>query len=96
MVQNSEKMGVYDVLWHLGNWTQKSTKGPQVGGMCVPMSKLEKKAPNQINRPILVREMVQNNQKRLFMHFWGIWAPPNGPKMVLKDLQVGRLFVPMS
>jgi hypothetical protein len=32
MVQNSEKMGVYAELGHLGtpNWTQKGTQGPQV------------------------------------------------------------------
>jgi hypothetical protein len=45
MVQNIQKMGVYAVLGHLGtsNWTQKGTQGPQVGGMYVPMSKLENK-----------------------------------------------------
>jgi hypothetical protein len=43
MVQNSQIMGVYAVLGHLGtpNWTQKGTQGPQVGGMYVLMSKLE-------------------------------------------------------
>ena len=56
-----------------------------------------KKAPNQINRPILVEEMIQNNQKIVFsVLFWGIWAPLNGPKKVLKGLQVGVMYGPMS
>jgi hypothetical protein len=36
--------------------------------------------PNQIIRPILSGEMVENNQKIDFMLFLAIRAPPNGPK----------------
>jgi hypothetical protein len=30
-----------------------------------------------------------------FTLFWGIWAPPNGPKKVHRGPQVGRMYVPM-
>jgi hypothetical protein len=30
------------------------------------------------------------------MLFWGIWAPPNGPKKVHKGPQADRMYVPMS
>jgi hypothetical protein len=46
--------------------------------------------------PILVGEIVENNQKYFFMLFWGIWAPPNGRKKIHKGLQVGGGFVTMS
>jgi hypothetical protein len=54
-------------------------------------------SPYQIIRSILVGEIVQNNQKIVFfMLFWGIWAPPKGPKKVIKGPQVDRMYVPMS
>ena len=43
-----------------------------------------KKDPYQINRPILIGEIVQNNHKIVFYAFWGILAPPNGPKRYKK------------
>ena len=50
-----------------------------------------------MNRPILVGEMVQNNQKLVFfMLFWGIWAPQNGPKKVHKGPQVDEMYSLMS
>jgi hypothetical protein len=30
------------------------------------------------------------------MLFRGFWAPPNGPKKVLKGLKVGGMYFPMS
>jgi hypothetical protein len=49
-----------------------------------------KQVANQIKRFIFVREMVLNNQKIVFfLLFWGIWAPPNGPKEVFKGPLVG-------
>jgi hypothetical protein len=30
------------------------------------------------------------------MLFWGIWAPKNGPKKVLKGPQVSGMYAPMS
>jgi hypothetical protein len=54
----------------------------------------------QIIRLIHLGEMVQNNQKTgfctVFSHFGAIWAPPDGPKKVLKGPQVGGRFGPMS
>jgi hypothetical protein len=42
MVKNSQKMGIYAILGHFG--TPKLTlKGTQVGGMYVPMFKLDNK-----------------------------------------------------
>jgi hypothetical protein len=60
-----------------------------------PVSKLEKKAPNQSNRPIFVGKLVQN-QKIDFMLFWDIRATPNGPKKVQKGLQVDGIYALMS
>jgi hypothetical protein len=31
-----------------------------------------------------------------FFHFGAIWAPPNEPKKILKNLQVGKTYGPMS
>jgi hypothetical protein len=69
--------------------TQKIDKGLQVSGMYDPMSKLKIKAPNQNIRPIILGEMVQNNQKTVyflvfFLSFGAIWAPLNRPKKVDK------------
>jgi hypothetical protein len=56
-----------------------------------------KKAPYQIIRPILVGEIVQNKQKKVFfILFRGIWVPPNVPKKVLEGMQVEGKHVPMS
>jgi hypothetical protein len=65
MVQNNQKIGFYAVLGHLGTskWTHKGTQMPARGRDVRPNIYASKKAANQINRPILVREMVQNNQK---------------------------------
>jgi hypothetical protein len=30
---------------------------------------------------------VQNTKNAVFGHFWAIWAPPIGPRKVLKGLQ---------
>jgi hypothetical protein len=48
------------------NRPKKVPKGLQVGRTYGPMSKLKRKAPNQIIRPIHLREMVRNNQKTFF------------------------------
>ena len=44
--------------------------------------------------------MVETTTKQVlmlfFFHFGAIWAPPNGPKKVLKDLQVEGTYGPMS
>jgi hypothetical protein len=64
------------------------------------MSKLKNEAPNQIIRIIRLREIVRNNQKTdfhdAFSHFGSIWAPPNGPKWVPEDSQVGGMYGSMS
>jgi len=53
--------------------------------------------PNQIIRPILLGEMVENNQKFfVLMLFLAIWALSNGPKKVLRGLQVGGMYGPIS
>jgi hypothetical protein len=43
--------------------------------------------------------MVKNNQKTgfyaVFGHFGAIWVTPSGPKKVLKELQVGKIYGPM-
>jgi hypothetical protein len=45
--------------------------------------------------------MVRNNQKTgfytvVFFYFGAIWAPPNGPKKVTEDPQVGGTYNLMS
>jgi hypothetical protein len=30
------------------------------------------------------------------MLFWGIWAPPNGPKKVHKGPRLGEMYLPVS
>jgi hypothetical protein len=50
-------------------------------------------------RPILLGEIVRNNQKTGFhavFLFVAIWAPPYGPKKVPKGPQVGETFGVMS
>jgi hypothetical protein len=51
-----------------------------------------------MNRPILVGEMDQNNQKIVYFHglLRAFGHPTNGPKKVLKGLQVDRMYGPMS
>jgi hypothetical protein len=75
MVQNNQKTGFYAVFFHFGAiWAppyglKKVSKGPQVGGKYGPRSKLKKKPLTKLGeiiRPILLREMVQNNQKTGF------------------------------
>jgi hypothetical protein len=67
--------------------------------MLSPMSTL-KTAHNQIISPLLLEEIVQNNQKTgfcaVFFHFGAIWAPPEGAKKELKGLQVIGRYGPMS
>jgi hypothetical protein len=50
-------------------------------------------------RPIILGEMVQNNQKTVFYavfdHFRAIWAPPRRLKKVAKGPQVGKIYNPM-
>jgi hypothetical protein len=52
-----------------------------------------KKAPYQIIMPILLVEMVPNNQKTgfyaVFFNSVAIWAPPSEPKKVDKGPQIG-------
>jgi hypothetical protein len=48
--------------------------------------------------------MVQNNQKKVFMlflaivgpFFFAVWASPNGPRKILKGLQVSGMYGSMS
>jgi hypothetical protein len=46
--------------------------------------RMGKKAPNQIIRPIFLREIVHNNKKTgfyaVFFYFGTLWAPPNESK----------------
>jgi hypothetical protein len=61
-----------------------------VSKMYVQMFRLD------IIKSILEEKVVRTNQKIIFfLLFWGIWAPPNGPKKVLKSPQVGGMYVPM-
>jgi hypothetical protein len=51
--------------------------------------------------PVLLGEMVRNNQKTgfyavFFLHCMAIWAPPNRPKKVAKGSQVGGRYGPTS
>jgi hypothetical protein len=64
--------------------TQNGTKRPGSGQDVWSNVLACKKAPYQINRPILVEETVWNNHKIVFMLFWGILTPPNGPKWYKK------------
>jgi hypothetical protein len=50
---------------------------PQVGRMYVRVSKFEKLAPNQNNRPHLAGEMVQNSQKMGVYAVLGHLGTPN-------------------
>jgi hypothetical protein len=55
---------------------------------------------NQIIRPILYGEIVQNNQKpvyffAVFFHFGANWAAQNEPKKVPKGQKVSRMYCPM-
>jgi hypothetical protein len=100
MVQNDQTIGFLCCFFHFvavrapPYQPEKVVKGSKVGWMYGPMSKLKKKAPNQILRPILLGKMVQNNQKLCFLCcFFVIWRPfghPNGPKKVPKGSQVGN------
>jgi hypothetical protein len=63
---------------------------------CISQCQSLKLGPNQIIRPILLGEMVKNNQKIGFMLFLAILASPNGPKKILRGLQVGGMYGPMS
>jgi hypothetical protein len=60
-------------------------------GLQVAQHLSSKKATNQINMPILVGEMVQNNQKIV-----GHLGTPNGPETVYKGLQMDGMYGPMS
>jgi hypothetical protein len=51
-----------------------------------PMPRLKKKNPNQVIRPILIREMVQNNQKTgIFAVFFSILRTFRHPKINQKQ-----------
>jgi hypothetical protein len=43
-----------------------------------------------------VKSSSKQPENSLFMLFWGIWAPPNGPEKVNKGLQVDKMYGPMS
>jgi hypothetical protein len=58
-----------------------------VSRMYVPMLRLE-------NRPLAI-SLSPFLKNKFFVLFWGIWAPSNGPKKVLKSPQVGGMYVPM-
>ena len=62
--------------------------------------RMGKKAPNQIIRPIFLREIVHNNEKTGFYAVFFILGPfghpQMNPKKVLKGPQVGRTYGPMS
>jgi hypothetical protein len=61
------------------------------------MSRLENKLLTESIGPFFLGEMVRNIQKiGFFILFLGSWAPPNGPKKVHTDLQVGWRYVHMS
>jgi hypothetical protein len=75
------------VLGHQGTpkWTQKSTQRPTNGPDLWPKVKASKWAPYQIIRPILVREIVRNNQKNLFPCCFGVFELPQmDPKRYTK------------
>jgi hypothetical protein len=38
---------------------------------------------------------MKQPKNSFFMMFWGILAPPNGPKKVHRGPQVDRMYVPM-
>jgi hypothetical protein len=41
--------------------------------------------------------MVKNNQKIfIYAFFFSVWAPPNGPRKVLKGMQVSEMYGSMS
>jgi hypothetical protein len=68
---------------HLGTvkWTQKGRQRPASGWDVWPKCLGLKISPNQIIRPILLGEMVQNNQKKrslyaVFLSFWGHFETP--------------------
>jgi hypothetical protein len=55
---------------------KKYTKARKWVGCTAQCLSLKKKAPNQSNRPILVGEMVQNNQKIVFYAILGHLGTP--------------------
>jgi hypothetical protein len=68
----------------------------QVGGMYVSVSLLKNGPLTKLIGPFLRKKWSKTARKWVFMLFWGIWAPPKGPIEVLKGLQVGGMYVPMS
>jgi hypothetical protein len=73
-------------LGHLGTpkWTQKVTQRSTSGQDVWPNVLARKGAPSQNNRPIIVREMVQNNKKTVFLCCLGHL---NTPKWTQKGTQ---------
>jgi hypothetical protein len=75
---------LFFLFWnYLGtpNGPQNVLKGPQVGGTYGPMFKLKNKPPNQIIRPILLGEMVRDDQKTGFYAVFLILGPFGHPQM---------------
>jgi hypothetical protein len=69
-------------------WTQKGTQRPISGRNVWPNVRAKKLAPNQIIRSILLGEMVQNNQKTVFLCcFWPFWGHFGTVKWTQKGTQ---------
>ena len=99
MVWNNQKIVFFILFW--GSWAHP--KGPknvhtdqQEGGMYILVPKTWIWAPNQINRPILIGEMVQNSHKMGVYAVLGHLGTPNWSQKVHNGPQVGGMYVPMS
>ena len=75
--------------------TQNGTKKPRSRQEVWPNILACKKDPYQINRPILVGEVVQNNHKIVFMLFGAFWHPQMDSKDT-KRLAFSWMHGPMS
>jgi hypothetical protein len=90
----------FGAIWEAPNGPKKVLKGPQVGGMYDPMSKLKNKPLTKSIGPFLQEKWSKTTRKQFFYavfgHFGAIWASPSGSKKVHKALQVDWMYSPMS
>jgi hypothetical protein len=88
----------WGAIWAPPNQPKKVNKGPQVGSLYGPMSKLKNKPLAKPLGPFFQEKWSKTTRKLFFklFSFFAIWAPPNRPKKDHKGLQVGRMNGPMS
>jgi hypothetical protein len=108
IVWNNQKTAFYagffslhlGVIWSPPNGPNKVSKGPQVGGRCGPMSKLENKPLTKLLASFFQEKLSKTTRKQLFMlgffNFGVIQASPNWNKKLPKGPQVGGTYSSMS